>query len=237
MPMSRLFGFGTQFNYAATPWVWAHQAPLIPIVAFAMKVFSNSGSSRHLTDVGLPVNLLAFFHERTMLPEEMMTIRRALLFASLWVSATEAAPVYAAAFTCPDTSATGMAGQAPSLNDLYAGATDATASQRLGELMADLRKSGLKPSMIVDHLVGAYCPLVAADASLSDQQKTDRVRRFAQQVTGLAYAPSDTDEVDVFVQTTLTPELLTRIDEAAKRGGVSRDEWIAQAIQRQLAGP
>ena len=166
-----------------------------------------------------------------------MTIERALLFASLSVGALTGAPVHAAAFTCPDTSTPAMAGQAPSLNDLYAGATDATASQRLGELMADLRKSGLKPSMIVDHLVGAYCPLVAADTSLSDKQKTDRVRRFAQQVTGLAYAPSDTDEVDVLVQTTLAPEMLSQIDQAAKRGGVSRDEWIAQAIKRQLAGP
>ena len=37
----------------------------------------------------------------------------------------------------------------------------------------------MKPALIVDHLIGAYCPLVAADSSLSDKQKADRVRRFA----------------------------------------------------------
>ncbi len=156
-----------------------------------------------------------------------MTIRQALLLASLSIGGIAGASYPAAA----------MMGNAPSLDDLYAGATDATASQRLGELMTDLRKGGLKPSMIVDRLVGAYCPLVAADTALSDKQKTERVRQFAQQVTGLAYAPSATDEVDVLVQTTLTPEMLTQIDQAAKRGGITRDEWIAQAIKRQLAGP
>jgi hypothetical protein len=170
----------------------------------------------------------------------MMTIRHALLvalIASCSVGGALIVPTQAAAFTCPDTSGATTAGKAPSLDGLYSGATDATASHRLGELMADLRKSGLKPSLIVDHLVGAYCPLVAADNSLSDKQKTDRVRRFAQQVTGLAYMPSDAGEVDVLVQTTLAPELVTQVDQAAGRGGVSRDEWITQAIKRQLAAP
>ncbi|MDF2688878.1 MAG: Ribbon-helix-helix protein copG family [Microvirga sp.] len=49
--------------------------------------------------------------------------------------------------------------------------------------------------------------------------------------------PSETDEVDVLVQTSLTPDLLTQVDQAAKRGGVSRNEWIAQAIRRHLTAP
>jgi hypothetical protein len=171
------------------------------------------------------------------LSEGMMTIRQALLFVLIASGMVGGVPTHAAAFTCPETSGGAMPATAPSLDNLYSGATDATASNRLGEVMADLRKSGLKPSLIVDHLVGAYCPLVAADNSLSDKQKTDQVRRFAQQVTGLAYMPSDAGEVDVLVQTTLAPELLTQIDQAASRGGVSRNEWIAQAIKRQLAAP
>ncbi|MGO4387654.1 CopG family transcriptional regulator [Microvirga sp. 2YAF29] len=167
-----------------------------------------------------------------------MTIRQALLFALICgTGGAFMPPAHAAAFTCPDTSTVTTTGKTQAIDGLYAGATDADAGKRLGELMTDLRKSGLKPSMIVDHLVGAYCPLVAADTSLSDAQKTNRVRRFAQQVTGLAYMPSETDEVDVLVQTTLAPELLTQIDQAAKRGGVSRDEWITQAIKRQLTAP
>ena len=85
-----------------------------------------------------------------------MTIRHALLvalIASCSVGGALIVPTQAAAFTCPDTSGATTADKAPSLDGLYSGATDATASHRLGELMADLRKSGLKPSLIVDHLV------------------------------------------------------------------------------------
>ncbi|QRM29968.1 CopG family transcriptional regulator [Microvirga sp. VF16] len=95
----------------------------------------------------------------------------------------------------------------------------------------------MKPALIVDHLIGAYCPLVAADGSLSDQQKADRVRRFARLVTGLAYVPANPDETDVLVQTALKPDLLNQIDEAAGRAGMTRDEWIERAIKSQLANP
>src|SRR3712207_1187232 len=140
-----------------------------------------------------------------------MHIRQILLMSLVSLVGIEGAfmaTVRAAAFTCPDTGSAAMQGTAPPPADLYSGADDATASKRLGELMADFRKSGTKPALIVDHLVGAYCPLVAADTTLSDKQKADRVRRFAQLVTGLAYVPRDPDEVDVLVQTAVPPALL-----------------------------
>jgi hypothetical protein len=103
--------------------------------------------------------------------------------------------------------------------------------------MADLRKSGMKPALIVDHLVGAYCPLVANDGSLSDKQKADRVRRFARQVTGLAYGQSGQDELDVLVDVPLMPTLLSQVEQAAAGAGISRDAWIERAIKQQLTVP
>jgi hypothetical protein len=172
--------------------------------------------------------------------EGMMTVRHGLFVALVslaGIGGAVMAPAGAAAFTCPETTAAGAPGTALSLSDLYSGANDVTAGNRLGELMTDLRRSGMKPALIVDHLIGAYCPLVAADGTLSDQQKSDRVRRFARLVTGLAYVPTNPDEVDVLVQTALTPDLLRQIDEAAGRAGLTRDEWIERAIDRQLANP
>ena len=169
-----------------------------------------------------------------------MDIRQILLVSLVSLVGIESAfmaPVRAAAFTCPDITAAGMRGPAPSLADLYSGANDVTASKRLGEFIADLRKSGMKPALIVDQLIGAYCPLVAADNTLSDKQKVDRVRRFAQLVTGLAYVPPAPDEVDILVQTALAPALLSQIDHAASRAGISREEWIERAIERQLTTP
>lgn len=123
------------------------------------------------------------------------------------------------------------------LSDLYSGANNLAAGNRVGELVADLRKSGMKPALIVDHLVGAYCPLVANDGSLSDKQKADHVRRFARQVTGLAYGSSDQGELDVLVDVPLMPTLLGQVDQAAAGAGMSRDAWIERAIKQQLTVP
>jgi hypothetical protein len=125
----------------------------------------------------------------------------------------------------------------PALDDLYSGASDATASNRLGELVTDLHKTGMKPAFIVDHLIGAYCPLVAADDTLSDKQKAVRVRQFARRVTELAYVPADPDEVEVLVTVPLAPTLLGQVDLAASRSGLSRNAWLERAIKQQLTVP
>jgi hypothetical protein len=170
----------------------------------------------------------------------MLVVRRFVLVVLVSVAGFGSALLASAravGFTCPGTIAAAMPGTAPSLPDLYSGSDDVAAGNRLGELMAALRKSGMKPALIVDQLIGAYCPLVAADDTLSDKQKTDLVRRFASVVTGLAYGPADPDEVDVLVQTTLAPSLLSQVDQAAGRAGISRDEWIERAIRQQLTSP
>ncbi|UVF21424.1 ribbon-helix-helix domain-containing protein [Microvirga terrae] len=169
-----------------------------------------------------------------------MTVRHGLIVALMSLAGPGnalIAPAGAAAFTCPETSPDGASGPSLPRADLYSGADDITAGNRLGELMAILRSSGLKPALIVDRLIGEYCPLVAADAALSDRQKADRVRRFARLVTGMAYMPADPGEVEVLVQTALSPGLLDQVDEAAGRAGMSRDAWIDRAIRSQLANP
>lgn len=169
-----------------------------------------------------------------------MTIRQMLLVTLVFLGGMGGAfmmPTQAAALTCPDTPSANMPRSATLLSELYSGATDSTAVNRLGELVADLRKSGMKPALIVDHLVSGYCPLVVADGSLSDKQKTDRIRRFAQLVTGLVYAPPEPGEEDILVQAALAPDLLSQIDQVARQSGMSRDEWIEQAIKQKLAQP
>ncbi|WP_114946677.1 ribbon-helix-helix protein, CopG family [Microvirga calopogonii] len=146
-------------------------------------------------------------------------------------------PADAAAFTCPETVITDALRNAPSLSDLSSGATNLTAGNRIAELIADLAKNGMKPALIVDHLVGAYCPIVANDASLSDAQKADRVRRFARQVTGLAYGQPGQEELEVLVDVPLTPSVLRQVEQLAARTGMSRDAWIERAIKQQLAVP
>lgn len=168
--------------------------------------------------------------------EKEMMVRRMLLIILTCIGASGGATTLVAAspLTCPAVAGPTAIKDPSSLKDLYSEATDVTAGNRLNELMAAFRASGTKPAFIVDDLVSAYCPLVAADTSLSDQQKVDRVRRFARQVTGLAYGLSDPDEVDVLLEIPLAPALLSRIDQAAANAGTSRDAWIALAISQRL---
>ncbi|MPZ58250.1 MAG: glutelin [Rhizobiales bacterium] len=146
-------------------------------------------------------------------------------------------PATAAGFACPYAKAAEAPKDAPSLAGFFTGATDATADERLSILVIDLRKSGMGPALIVDHLVGAYCPLVVADTSLSDAQRALRVRRFARQVAGFAYVPSEQDELAVLVDLPLAPRLLDQINKAADKAGISRDTWIDRVISRPLAAP
>jgi hypothetical protein len=162
-----------------------------------------------------------------------MVLRLALAASfstALLVTATSAG----AAFTCPEPVSSDAPGSTPAVADLFSGASDVTAGNRLGELVADLRRSGTRPALIADRLIGAYCPLVAADGSLSEKQKTDRVRDFARQVTALAYVPGDGTDLEVLVTIPLAPALLGKIDEAAVKAGLTRDTWIERVIQQQL---
>lgn len=53
---------------------------------------------------------------------------------------------------------------------------------RLGEIVTDLRQRHPEASRveIVNYLVGAYCPAVAAMPGVSDDAKTQKVRQFAE---------------------------------------------------------
>jgi hypothetical protein len=175
-----------------------------------------------------------------VLEEEVMAVRPVLLLTLICgagLTGSMVRPADAAAFTCPETVTSDAPKNASRLTDLYSGANNLTASNRVGELVTDLRKNGMKPALIVDNLVGAYCPLVANDGSLSDRQKADRVRGFARQVTGLAYGQSGQDELDVLVDVPLMPALLSQVDQAAAGAGISRDAWIERAIKQQLTVP
>jgi hypothetical protein len=175
-----------------------------------------------------------------VLKEEVMTVRPVLLLVLVCVSGftgSSVRPANAAAFTCPETVTPDAPRNTSPPIGPSSGATDLTIGNRVTEIVADLRKGGMKPALIVDHLVGAYCPLVANDGSLSDQQKADQVRRFARQVTGLAYGQSGQEELDVLVDVPLMPALLGQVDQAAGRAGMSRDAWIERAIKQSLTVP
>ena len=65
-------------------------------------------------------------------------------------------------------------------------------------------RDGTSKSFIIDHLVGAYCPMVAQESSLSQGEKAVRVRRFTDQITQLVYSLES--GLDIIINVPLTPD-------------------------------
>lgn len=103
---------------------------------------------------------------------------------------------------------------------------------RLPGVIADLTAKGLPKTTVVDTLIAAYCPRVAAESGLSEEEKTTAVRAFAARVTQIAYAGGPEDAVILDVP--FSPATLQKIDAAAKADGITPEAWIAKAVQEAL---
>ncbi|MEP9387991.1 hypothetical protein [Mesorhizobium sp. KR9-304] len=95
-----------------------------------------------------------------------------------------------------------------------------------------LRKQGLAEILIIDNLIGQYCPIVAADTSLNDDQKTLRVRQFATQITSLVFSAEDAQEIVLDVP--FPPDVVDQIEAKARAAGVSPEIWIAETVSAAI---
>ena len=118
------------------------------------------------------------------------------------------------------------------IRGLLPNADTVTNIERLSATIASLRRDGMSKSLIIDHLVGAYCPMVVREAALDDTEKAARVRRFAGQVTRLVYSLES--GLDIIVSVPLTPDIVDSVNNAAKKQGLSGPAWIAMTIDNAL---
>jgi hypothetical protein len=95
-----------------------------------------------------------------------------------------------------------------------------------------LRREGMSKSLIVDHLIGAYCPMVARDNSVTDVEKATLVRRFSGEVTRLVYSLES--GLDIIINVPLTPDIVDAVNNIAKEQGLSGPAWIAMTIDNAL---
>jgi hypothetical protein len=86
--------------------------------------------------------------------------------------------------------------------------------------------------LIVDHLIGAYCPRVVRDASLTEAEKGARVARFSGQVTQLVYSLES--GLDIIINVPLTPDIADAVNDIAKKQGLAGPAWIAMTIDDAL---
>ena len=80
------------------------------------------------------------------------------------------------AFVCPVTDSNLRADELARIRTVLPAGNALEHPAQLSASITELKRLGLSRAMIVDHLVGAYCPAIAQRSSLSDAQKTEDVR-------------------------------------------------------------
>lgn len=104
--------------------------------------------------------------------------------------------------------------------------------EKLKAMIASFQREGMSKNLMVDHLVSAYCPMVAREVPLTDNEKVALVQRFTGQATRLVYSLES--GLDVIINVPLTPDVADSVNLATKRQGLSGSGWIAMTIDNAL---
>lgn len=136
------------------------------------------------------------------------------------------------AFTCP--AMTGDAKFAKIAQELVGASNSLDHPDKLNAAVDALGKAGASRAMVIDNLVNAYCPTVAANAALSTFQKSARIQHFAAVVTQRVYNLESADAI--FLNVALPPTLVDAVNAKAKAAGVSAEEWIAGVVAQSIGG-
>jgi hypothetical protein len=142
---------------------------------------------------------------------------------------------FAQPLVCPASTAPTVTISPNELTPLVAIENPMTGAAMLSSIVAKMRDRGMVSSSIVDSLVSAYCPLVAANTSRSDKQKIANVRSFAAQTVRAAYAFEDANEI--ILDVALPPDVVSTITEKANQDRVTAQEWAATALKDAAKAP
>ena len=156
---------------------------------------------------------------------------RFLLSLSLFVLAL--APAEAAAqFECPNPFTPTTPAKLEQVKGLLPNTNAMTDIGLLNVTIGTLRRDGMSKSLIIEHLIGAYCPMIARDAALTDSEKATLVQRFSGQVTRLVYSLES--GLDIIINVPLTPDVVDAVNTIAKKQGLSGPAWIEMTIDKAL---
>lgn len=104
---------------------------------------------------------------------------------------------------------------------------------RLDAAIDALRRQGLSSALVIDGLIGSYCPIVAADTLLTVPQKTSRVQKFAMRITRLVYSFEGAE--DIILDIPFDPPVVDAIRSRAAAAGMTPEKWIAKAVDTALS--
>lgn len=154
------------------------------------------------------------------------------LFAATLVVLVGQSPLSAAPFVCPAKVVGAGSSQAPQITSVIPTGDALDDVAKLNTAVATLRERGISSGIIIDNLISSYCPAVAANASLNDQQKTAQVRRFAAKIVRVVYALDSADQVILDVP--FQPDVLNMINSRAGAERIAPEQWVANAVGSYL---
>jgi hypothetical protein len=158
--------------------------------------------------------------------------RVALLLSLASFMLTIVPAVGADKFECPSPFKPNTPARLEQINGQLPNANAMSNINQLSDTIATLRRDGMSKRLIVDHLIGAYCPMVVRESSLTEAEKATRVARFSGQVTRLVYSLES--GLDVIINVPLTPDIVDAVNGIAKKQGLSGPAWIAMTIDDAL---
>lgn len=103
---------------------------------------------------------------------------------------------------------------------------------RMNDAVTSLKAQGVSTTLVIDNLIAAYCPMVAAETGLSDAQKAARVNRFVARITRTVYSLDGADAVILDVG--FPPTVVDAISAKAQAAGVSQEAFIQTAVEAAL---
>jgi hypothetical protein len=137
-----------------------------------------------------------------------------------------------AAFVCPVKSV----GTNPAQDQAIAAAIPAGNAlddvTKLNAAVTALQAKGVSNAVLVDSLISSYCPTVAGNSALTDDQKRAQVRRFAGRIVRLVYSLESADAVILDVP--FAPNVIAAINARAAAEKISPEAWVAKAIARDV---
>lgn len=136
----------------------------------------------------------------------------------------------AGAFECPKS--TLEASQAATIKAALPAGDGLDAPDALDAAVDSLRAKGIGSGLIIDGVIAAYCPSVAAQAGLSDSAKTAKLASFASRVTRTVYSLDSADAV--ILDVAFPPALLNDINAKAAAAKVTPEAWVRGAVDAAL---
>ncbi|SOC42231.1 hypothetical protein SAMN05892877_109266 [Rhizobium subbaraonis] len=146
--------------------------------------------------------------------------------------AWSSSPAHAAGLECPRLAELDTPADPAEVDRLGAKGLLLEQPAELQAAAAFLREQGLSADDSINHLIAFYCPSVAAEAGLSDDEKAARLRAFAAQASRAVLAESNVE--DLVFHVPLDPKTAAAVSERASKAGVTPEEWIAQTIEGAL---